>query len=272
MSDAIKVLDHGFVRLVDTMGDEQAIVDAARVSYQQGTQKTRNNRGLIRYLMRRGHTSPLEMCELKIHVKMPIFVARQWIRHRTASLNEVSGRYSVLPSEFYLPEKDCIKMQSKQNKQGGSEPVSSSIASVVQDVMKEGALQNYQDYENILQGYGVCEIARETARMVLPLSLYTEMYWKIDLHNLLHFLRLRLDSHAQYEIRVYAEAIAKIVQDWVPIVWEAFVDYKLEAHPFSRQEMDVIRRVFASYEGDGSVQGTPREVREFFAAVALKES
>ncbi|NOZ60133.1 MAG: FAD-dependent thymidylate synthase, partial [Calditrichaeota bacterium] len=214
-----KCLDRGFVRLIDYMGSDAAIVQAARVSYGEGTKKVRQDRGLIRYLLRHQHTSPFEMVEFKFHCKMPIFVARQWIRHRTASVNEYSLRYSQALDEFYLPEPQMIRKQSASNRQGrDDETVPPEIRREVLEILKKHHSEAWEDYEK-LQEMG---IARELARIHLPISLYTEWYWKINLHNLLHFLKLRLDSTAQYEIRVYAEKIADIVKMAVPITWEAF--------------------------------------------------
>lgn len=228
------VLDHGFVRLVDVMGDDTAITDAARVSYGAGTSRVNDNRNLIRYLMRHRHTSPLEQCEIKLHLKMPIFVARQWIRHRTASLNEVSGRYSVVNDEFYTPGGDGWRTQSTVNKQGSEGIIKDS------DLYESDAIGTiYRSticYKSMIEG----GVSREQARIVLPLTTYTEFYWKIDLHNLLHFLSLRMDSHAQQEIRVFAEAIASIVREWVPAVWEAFEDYTLQAMTLNRLDIAII--------------------------------
>ncbi len=212
------VLNHGFVRLVDFMGDDSAITQAARVSYGDGTKQLRQDIGLINYLLKHGHTSPFEMCEIKLHVKMPIFVARQWIRHRTANVNEYSARYSVLSGDYYIPQKNKISYQSKSNMQGRQEDIVEESDEFLRDLT--GISQNCLD---IYKKYIDKDIARELCRTMLPVNFFTEMYWKIDLHNLLHFLKLRSDSHAQYEIRVYAEAILeKIVKKWVPITYDAF--------------------------------------------------
>ncbi len=215
----IDCLDKGFVRLIDVMGDDAAIVQAARVSYGSGTKKVLEDRGLIRYLLRHAHTTPFEMVEFKFHVKLPIFVARQWIRHRTANVNEYSGRYSEMKDEFYTPNPNDIRPQSVLNKQGRSEEtLPDGMAEQAANAFKAGQDEAYAQYQEFLeQG-----IAREIARINLPVSNYTEWYWKIDLHNLFHFLRLRIDSHAQYEIRVFAEAIAELVKPFVPHAWEAF--------------------------------------------------
>jgi thymidylate synthase (FAD) len=234
----IPCLDHGFVRVVDYMGDDAAVVQAARVSYGKGTRKVSEDRGLLRYLMRHRHTTPFEMCELKLHVKLPIFVARQWIRHRTANVNEISARYSVLDREFYLPRAEDLAVQSANNKQGRGDALTPEASARVLDLLRRDALQSYATYEELLDDHG---LARELARMNLPVSWYTQWYWKIDLHNLLHFLALRIDPHAQYEIRVYGEAIASLVKAWVPQTWEAFEDFRIGGATLSRQMLDVIR-------------------------------
>ena len=239
MFTPIECLDHGFVRLVDYMGDDSAIVQAARVSYGAGTKKMRQDRGLIRYLLRHRHTTPFEMCEIKLHVKLPIFVARQWIRHRTANVNEISARYSVLDNEFYLPSPEHLAVQSTNNKQGRGEALTEAQSALVLEMLKRDATQAYQTYSELL-GEEV-GLARELARMNLPVNWYTQWYWKVDLHNLLHFLALRMDAHAQYEIRVFADAIGSLVKDWVPHVWEAFQDYRMGGAFFSRQELEVVQ-------------------------------
>lgn len=234
-----KVLDHGFIRLIDYMGDDSAIVQAARVSYGAGTKKITEDRGLIRYLMRHRHTSPFEMVEMKFHVKLPIFVARQWIRHRTANVNEYSGRYSVMKNEFYLPEPEDIRFQSTVNKQGRSaEEVPDDLKSKLLDVLKKSQGDAYKDYSEFVES----GLAREIARINLPLSLYTEWYWKIDLHNLFHFLSLRMDPHAQYEIQLYAKIMSNMVKQIYPLSWEAFVDYRLTAQCFSGPELKVLKK------------------------------
>ena len=238
------VLDHGFVRVIDYMGDESAIVQAARVSYGKGTKGTSTDRGLIRYLMRNWHTTPFEMCELKLHVKLPVFVARQWIRHRTANVNEYSARYSILRNEFHLPAPEDLAQQSGTNKQGREGGYDRDDCDWARYRMAMAYSQAYSAYEDLINEDNL-NLARETAREVLPMAIYTEWYWKTDLHNLLHFLRLRADPHAQQEIRAYADVICKVVEDWVPGVWEAFVDYRLQAHTFSRQEMSALREYLA---------------------------
>jgi thymidylate synthase (FAD) len=236
----IKCLNHGFVKLIDVMGDDSAIVQAARVSYGDGTKTITKDRGLIRYLLRHEHTSPLEMVEFKFHCKMPMFIARQWIRHRTANVNEVSGRYSVLPDEKYIPEKEDISFQSTDNKQGRSEAeVSAKVVSQTLDTLQDSYDNASAAYNSLLE----MNVAREISRICLPLSQYTEWYWKIDLHNLLHFLKLRLHHHAQKEIRVFAEAIRDIIKPIVPLTWEAFEDYVLDAHRFSGPELEVLKKL-----------------------------
>jgi len=236
---------HGFVRLVDYMGGDAAIVQAARVSYGEGTKKISEDRGLIRYLMRNKHTSPLEMVEFKFHVKLPIFIARQWIRHRTANVNEYSGRYSVMPDEFYVPTDADIRLQATDNKQGRSnEKVPLSIKVTTKSIMRREQKITYDNYESFVD----IGIARELARINLPLSMYTQWYWKIDLHNLLHFLRLRMDKHAQKEFRDYAEIIAMMVKKTCPLVWEAFEDYVLDAITLSGPEIDALQLMLANTE------------------------
>jgi thymidylate synthase (FAD) len=239
------VLDHGFVRLVDYMGSDDSIVQAARVSYGKGTKKVSQDRGLIRYLMRHKHTTPFEMVELKFHVKLPIFVARQWIRHRTANVNEYSGRYSVMKEEFYLPPEEDIKYQSKTNMQGRDEiEPSAEMKSELRDYLQKSQSEAYEHYSKYVEA----GLARELARINLPLSLYTEWYWKIDLHNLFHFLRLRLDTHAQKEIRAYAEVMADIVKTITPVAYEAFEDYSLNASYFSGPELAILKDALKSVD------------------------
>jgi thymidylate synthase (FAD) len=238
---AVRVLDKGFVKLVDVMGDDSSIVQSARVSYGKGTKSVNEDEGLIRYLMRHQHTTPFEMVEFKFHCRMPIFVARQWIRHRTANVNELSGRYSEMPDWFYEPDPEFITTQDAQNRQGGTgEQVmgASEFAESFVQLQK----QAYGDYEQYLEK----NMRRELARVNLPVSLYTEWYWKIDLHNLFHFLKLRLDAHAQYEIRVFAEAMAEIVKEKVPVAWRAFEDYALGSTSFSRLELEALKRLLAA--------------------------
>ncbi|MGB9702593.1 MAG: FAD-dependent thymidylate synthase [Candidatus Kapaibacteriota bacterium] len=240
-------LDKGFVRLIDIMGDDSSIVQAARVSYGKGTKSIREDRALIRYLMRHSHTSPFEMVELKFHVRLPIFVARQWIRHRTANVNEYSGRYSEMTDDFYIPEKSQIRTQSEVNKQGRSdEKIDEATANQVLHSMEKFQEESYNEYKNYIE----LGVAREIARINLPLSSYTEWYWKIDLHNLFRFLKLRLDPHAQYEIRVYAETIASILKQILPISYEAFEDYILNSVTFSYPELSLMKEQFAKLNFD----------------------
>lgn len=265
-----KCLDKGFVRLVDIMGGDESIVQAARVSYGRGTKTVSEDRNLIRYLMRHRHTSPFEMVEYKFHIKLPIFVARQWIRHRTANVNEYSGRYSVMPDEFYVPSPEDVRTQSKSNKQGRSdEPIPEEIA--IEFIKDLQDTQNilYEKYNNYLSK----EIARELARINLPLSTYTEWYWKIDLHNLFHFLELRLHPTAQFEIREYAKVIAYIVKETCPIAYQAFEDYRLNAVTFSAVELKVLKNMIQyklpSFEEMIELGLTKREIEEFFAKISF---
>lgn len=243
----IKILDKGFVYLVDYMGDDVAIEEAARVSYGAGTRKVSETTGLLRYLMRQEHTSPTEMVEFKFHAKMPIFVARQWVRHRTASINEYSARYSVMKDEFYIPEPNVISVQSTDNKQGRGDCVGEKYAKEIRTKLSDFYHDAHDLYDVLLNGEGEdCPgIAREIARIPLPVATYTEWYWKIDLHNLLHFLKLRMDSHAQWEIRQYANAMAKIVKSAVPITWKAFEDYQLSTLKFTNPEKKIISMLFS---------------------------
>lgn len=236
------VLDHGFIRVIDYMGDDAAIVQAARVSYGAGTKHVSNDEGLIRYLMRHWHSTPFEMCEVKLHVKLPVFVARQWIRHRTANVNEYSARYSILDREFYIPEPAQLAAQSTVNNQGRGAVLEGPEAARVLALLKSDASQMYDHYEEMLSQDGQQGLARELARMNLPMNIYTQWYWKTDLHNLFHFLRLRADAHAQYEIRVYAEAIAACVRDWVPLAFAAFEDYRMGGVTLSAKAVDVLKR------------------------------
>ena len=259
----INVLDHGFVRVIDYMGDDSAIVQSARVSYGKGTKKISNDQGLIKYLMRHRHSTPFEMCEIKFHIKLPIFIARQWIRHRTANVNEYSARYSILDKEFYIPSIENIASQSTINNQGRGEVLSSEEASNVISILKADAEQTYANYESLLNESsegGVLDenksgIARELARMNLTLNTYTQWYWKIDLNNLLHFLALRADDHAQYEIKVYADAMLDIVKKWVPITYNAFDDYRVGGTELSAKEVNFLRKLIKgekpSFEEEG---------------------
>ena len=246
-----KVLDHGFIRVMDYMGDDSAIVQSARVSYGEGTKKVSNDKGLIRYLMKNWHTTPFEMCEIKFHIKLPIFIARQWIRHRTANVNEYSARYSILDKEFYIPRPEHMSSQSVTNKQGRGGSLSKKDTEKFLKILKDDAERNYKHYEDMLNKNQSGEIinddkqglSRELARINLTLNTYTQWYWKIDLHNLLHFLYLRDDPHAQYEIQAYAEIILdKIVKKWVPHTYSAFKEFQLESYNLSKTAIEVIKK------------------------------
>lgn len=246
--NTIRVLDHGFVELIDVMGDDLAIEEMARTSYQQGTRPVSDTRALIRYLVANRHTSPLEGCEIKIRVKLPIFVARQFVRHRTANINELSARFSIVRDEFYSPDLSQVCYQATDNKQGRSGALPAADAAHWRDEYEAQCAAAFAQYalsvsDGEEEAQGDPGVARETARMVLPLSTYTTWIWKCDLHNMLHFLSLRMDPHAQWEIRVYANWIAEIVRKWVPLAWEAFEDYRLHAITFSRMEVEVLRRI-----------------------------
>ncbi len=261
---AHQVLDHGFVRVVDYMGDDSAICQAARVSYGKGTKAVTNDEGLIRYLMRHWHSTPFEMCEVKFHVKLPVFVARQWIRHRTANVNEYSARYSILDREFYIPAPDALAAQSTVNNQGRGELLEGEEADRVLELLKSDSSRAYDNYEVMLNQDGQKGLARELARMNLPANVYTQWYWKVDLHNLFHFLRLRADHHAQYEIRVYAEMMCKIVADWVPLAFGAFEDYRLGGVQLSSKAIDCVRRMLKGEEMTQETSGmSAGEWREF---------
>jgi thymidylate synthase (FAD) len=294
--EPLPVLDHGFVRVVDYMGDDDAIVQAARVSYGRGTKQVSSDRRLINYLMRHRHTSPFEMCELKVHVKLPIFVARQWLRHRTASVNEYSARYSILDREFYVPDQEFLQQQkaekraaaaaaqaslfeapapaapkdtaaqSTTNKQGREELLERESAAGVLREMTRASGAAFTSYERLLGSEERPGVARELARIVLPVSTYTQFYWKVNLHNLLNFLALRADSHAQHEIRVYAELLLGIVRRWVPLTAAAFVEYRMEAATLSKSALEVVRRMVAgeavTRETSGLAAGEWRELEE----------
>ncbi len=266
---AHEVLDHGFVRVIDYMGDDAAIVQAARVSYGAGTKAARDDAGLIRYLMRHWHSTPFEMCEIKLHVKLPIFVARQWIRHRMANVNEYSARYSIMDREFYIPAPEHLAAQSRQNNQGRGEVLEGEEAARVLEVLKTDAARSYDHYQEMLSQEGQKGLARELARMNLPANIYTQWYWKTDLHNLFHFLRLRADAHAQYEIRVYAEAIARVVADWVPAAYSAFEDYRMGGATISAKGLDCLRRMLrgeaVTQESSGMSKGEWREFESIWA-------
>lgn len=269
---AIPVLDHGFLRVVDYMGDDAAVVQAARVSYGRGTRRVQEDAGLIRYLMRHRHSTPFEMCELKLHVKLPVFVARQWIRHRTANVNEYSARYSILDREFYVPAPEHLAAQSSANRQGRGTVLQGEEATQVLDWLREDATRTFDRYRTMLNedeaGAPIDSsrqgLARELARMNLTLATYTQWYWKTDLHNLLHFLSLRADPHAQYEIRAYAEKLFPVMAAWVPLTWAAFQDYRLTAATFSGPMLACLRRMLSGEAVDQEQSGlSKREWREF---------
>ena len=261
--EAIPVLDHGFIRVIDYMGDDSSIVQSARVSYGKGTKKVSTDEGLIRYLMRHWHSTPFEMCEIKYHVKLPIFIARQWIRHRTANVNEYSARYSILDKEFYIPAKEQLSAQATNNRQGRGDLITGPQADEVLKILKDDAVRTYDNYEKMLNerfdGTIIDEkksgLARELARMNLTLNSYTQWYWKTDLLNLMNFLFLRGDSHAQYEIRVYAEKMLETVKKWVPITHAAFLDYRVGAAHLSSKGLKIVKSMIngtkISYEDSG---------------------
>jgi thymidylate synthase (FAD) len=271
---ALPVLDHGFVRVIDYMGDDAAVVQAARVSYGRGTKKVSQDRGLINYLMRHRHTTPFEMCEIKYHVKLPIFVARQWIRHRTASINEYSARYSILDNEFYIPAPEQLAAQSAANRQGRDRVLEGEEAQRVLEMLRRDSENAYEDYAEMLnedaggnkRDEGRLGLARELARMNLSLNFYTQWYWKTNLHNLLHFLSLRADAHAQFEIRVYATAMLDILRRWTPLTYDAFMDYRMGGIGLSAKGLAVVKRLIggeALQQPDSGL--SKREWRELMA-------
>ena len=278
--EAIPILDHGFIRVVDYMGDDTSIVQSARVSYGKGTKKVSTDEGLIKYLMRHWHSTPFEMCEIKYHIKLPIFIARQWIRHRTANVNEYSARYSILDKEFYLPDPKHLAAQSQSNRQGRGDILDGEKAKKVLDLLKGDAEQTYNNYETMLNerydGTVIDEnsvgLARELARMNLTLNTYTQWYWKTDLLNLMNFLRLRADQHAQYEIRAYADAMLDTVKKWVPITYEAFIDYRVGGTEVSSKGKVIIQKLMkgekVSFDNSGL---SKREWNELMEAFDLKD-
>ena len=278
--EAIPVLDHGFIRVIDYMGDDSSIVQSARVSYGKGTKKVSTDEGLIRYLMRHWHSTPFEMCEIKYHVKLPIFIARQWIRHRTANVNEYSARYSILDKEFYIPAKEQLSAQATNNRQGRGDLITGQQADEVLKILKDDAVRTYDNYEKMLNerfdGTIIDEkksgLARELARMNLTLNSYTQWYWKTDLLNLMNFLFLRGDSHAQYEIRVYAEKMLDTVKKWVPITHAAFLDYRVGAAHLSSKGLKIVKSMIngnkISYEDSGL---SKREWNELMEVIDKKD-
>ena len=278
--EAIPALDHGFVRVVDYMGDDTSIVQSARVSYGKGTKQVSTDKGLIKYLMRHWHSTPFEMCEIKYHVKLPIFIARQWIRHRTANVNEYSARYSILDKEFYLPEKENLAAQSQSNRQGRGDVLQGKQAEKVLNLLKSDAEQTYDNYEMMLNerydGSVINEkevgLARELARMNLTLNTYTQWYWKTDLLNLMNFLRLRADHHAQYEIRAYAEVMLDTLKKWVPITFEAFMDYRVGGTEVSAKGKIILQKLIKGEKVNVDQSGlSKREWNELMIAFDLKD-
>ena len=276
MFKPLSVLDHGFVRIIDYMGDDAAIVQAARVSYGKGTTKVSDDAGLLNYLLRHRHSTPFEMCEIKYHIKLPIFIARQWIRHRTANVNEYSARYSVLDREFYIPDQVNLATQSQSNRQGRGEVLEGKEAAAVLDLLRDDAENNYNHYVEMLNedesGHIIDEsrdgLSRELARMNLTLNTYTQWYWKIDLHNLLHFLSLRADEHAQYEIRVYAEAIMETVKRWCPITYDAFIDHRVNSVTLSGKAIQVVKKMIDGVSIEQEESGlSKREWRELMGVL-----
>jgi len=278
--EAIPILDHGFIRVVDYMGNDTSIVQAARVSYGKGTKKVSTDSGLIKYLMRHWHSTPFEMCEIKYHVKLPIFIARQWIRHRTANVNEYSARYSILDKEFYLPASEHLAAQSQINRQGRGDVLKGEQAKKVLDLLKSDAERTYSNYEEMLNerydGTVIDEkkigLARELARMNLTLNTYTQWYWKTDLLNLMNFLRLRADHHAQYEIRAYADAMLDTLKKWVPITYEAFMDYRVGGTEVSAKGKKIIQKLIKGETVSVEQSGlSKREWNELMVAFDLKD-
>ena len=278
--DAISVLDHGFVRVIDYMGDDTSIVQAARVSYGKGTKKVSTDSGLIKYLMRHWHSTPFEMCEIKYQVKLPIFIARQWIRHRTANVNEYSARYSILDKEFYLPKNEHLAAQSKSNRQGRGDVLQGEQAKKVLSLLKNDAERTYENYETMLNerydGSVVDEnetgLARELARMNLTLNTYTQWYWKTDLLNLMNFLRLRADHHAQYEIRAYADVMLDTLKRWVPTTYEAFMDYRVGGTEVSSKGKIIIQKLISGEKvGPEQSDLSKREWNELMTALELND-
>jgi len=278
--EAISVLDHGFIRVVDYMGNDTSIVQAARVSYGKGTKKVNTDAGLIKYLMRHWHSTPFEMCEIKYHVKLPIFIARQWIRHRTANVNEYSARYSILDKEFYLPQQENLAAQSQINRQGRGDILKGEQAKQVLDLLKKDAEQTYNDYEKMLNerydGSVIDEnkvgLARELARMNLTLNTYTQWYWKTDLLNLMNFLKLRADQHAQFEIRAYADVMLDTLKKWVPTTYEAFMDYRVGGTEVSSKGKIVIQKLIKNEQVSMEESGlSKREWNELMEAFNLKD-
>jgi len=273
---AVPVLDHGFVRVIDYMGTDSAIVQAARVSYGAGTKKVNEDAGLINYLLRHRHTTPFEMCEIKFHIKLPIFIARQWIRHRTANVNEYSGRYSIMDKEFYIPAPEHLAAQSASNRQGRGEVLDGKEAARVLEILKADSVNAYAHYEEMMNADEAGNVidptkpglARELARMNLPVNFYTQWYWKVDLHNLMHFLSLRADAHAQYEIRAYANVMLDMLKAWAPITYGAFMDYRVGGAQFSAKGLEVVKQLIAGKDVSQEQSGmSKREWTELMAVL-----
>lgn len=278
--EPFKVLDKGFVRVVDYMGNDAAVTQSARVSYGKGTKMLNQDKGLINYLMRHRHTTPFEMCEIKFHVKLPIFIARQWIRHRTANVNEYSARYSIMNKEFYIPEPAQLAVQSTINKQGRGGTLNPQESARVLEILRADSEQCYDHYQEMLNedaNENIIDenrsgLTRELARMNLTMNYYTEWYWKVDLHNLFHFLSLRADPHAQYEIQAYAETMLELVKKWVPLSYEAFMKYRKNAMHLSEPATALVKKLIAGQKIDPDNKGmAPREWREFLDQLDLKE-
>ena len=278
--EALPILDHGFIRVIDYMGNDNSIVQAARVSYGKGTKKVNTDSGLIKYLMRHWHSTPFEMCEIKYHVKLPIFIARQWIRHRTANVNEYSARYSILDKEFYLPSKENLAAQSTSNRQGRGDIINGGQADKVLGLLKEDAERTYKNYEEMLNerydGTVIDDnkvgLARELARMNLTLNTYTQWYWKTDLLNLMNFLRLRADHHAQYEIRAYADVMLDTLKRWVPITYDAFIDYRVGGTEVSSKGKEVLKKLINGHNINiDETDLSKREWNELMQAFNLKD-
>lgn len=257
----------GFVGVVDAMGTDESIVRAARVSYGEGTKKVQDDRNLIRYLMRHRHTTPFEMCEVVFHLKMPIFIARQWVRHRTASINEYSARYSVMTDEFYVPESEYLKKQSKTNNQGSDGDISQNLRDIIKVKLKNIFDSTYKEYDDFL----TLDLSRELSRMVLPVSNYTEMYWKMNLHNLFHFLKLRTDSHAQQEIQDYANAVLELAKPYFPIAFEAWEDYVKDAVMFSRKELNIVEHAMRSFPDMATFMLKLKDSDDFESGLSKRE-
>ena len=276
----ITCLDHGFVGLVDSMGDDGSIVQAARVSYGKGTKTVNEDRGLIRYLLKNSHTTPFEMVEFKFHMKLPLFVARQLIRHRTANVNEYSGRYSEMPNEFYIPELENLAPQSSINHQGREGGMDKAVAEQAQGYIEEHSEEAFGTYQALLGNKEEIAnkpdaveggVAKELARMVLPLNNYTEWYWKIDLKNLMHFLNLREDSHAQWEIQVFANAMHELIKPKIPVALEAFEDYWQKAETLSRMESDIVKKIIDSAKNGGGAVTTEEDIRAWSSDAGMSE-